>query len=115
MGVSPLELLHFSEVNHPFPRTMELETTVFILKNCYKNVKISKFFVRHFEMKISDTKNIFVERRFDVIVISFTSSNGKCLPVRDYTCIYNRSCDIIRLSMWQNRWETNKVNKLSWR
>ena len=46
----------------------------------------------YFEMKFSDSKIRFVERRFDIIVISFSSSNDKCLQVRDY--IYGRSYEM---------------------
>ena len=38
--------------------------------------------LNYFVRKINDSKSIFVERRFDIIVISFSSSNGKCLQCK---------------------------------
>lgn len=42
--------------------------------------RTSKFIARHFETKLGDNRTIFVERRFEIIVMSFLSSNAKCLP-----------------------------------
>ena len=43
--------------------------------------RISKFFVKHLETKIRDSKIIFVEWRFDIIVTSFSNSNAYKLEI----------------------------------
>ena len=64
--------------------------------------RISKFFVRHFETKITDSKIIFVERRFHIIMVSLKALTCKHLPFErenDITMISKRSTNIIVLSL----------------
>ena len=69
--------------------------------------RISKFFVRHFETKISDSKTIFVEWRFDIIVISFPSSNDKHLPFQVRVVnVYHSNLKMIP------RWYRNVVQQI---